>query len=143
VSAMPADRARGGLRPLDLVPLLLGLGTLGIGTAFGWDARLLEAVVTPPAIIRSLLAGVAVVAGVALLAASLRRMGAERTGSQPDLPTMIRGVRLAFLAVAAFAAAAGWVLGHPLPIIVALVIAGIDVLETSFLLLVVNRRRAH
>jgi hypothetical protein len=45
-----------------------------------------------------------------------------------------------FLAVAAFAAAAGWALGHPLPLVVALVIAGVDVLETSFLLLVVNLR---
>ena len=51
---------------------------------------------------------------------------------------MVRAVRLAFLAVAAFAAAAGWALAHPLPLIVAAVIAGIDVVETSFLLLVVG-----
>jgi hypothetical protein len=49
-------------------------------------------------------------------------------------------VRLSFLGVAAVAAAAGWMLGHPLPLIVAAVIAGIDVIETSFLLLVVGRR---
>jgi hypothetical protein len=30
--------------------------------------------------------------------------------------------------------------GHPLPIVVALVIAGVDVIETSFLLLVVSVR---
>jgi hypothetical protein len=126
---------------LDGVPLLLGLGAVAAGTAFGWDARLLEAIATPPAIVRSLLTAIAVVGGIALLVASLRRMGAERHGPQPDLPTMIRGVRLAFLAVAAFAAAAGWVIGHPLPIIIALVIAGIDVIETSFLMLVVSRRR--
>jgi hypothetical protein len=53
---------------------------------------------------------------------------------------MIRGVRLVFLAVAAFAAASGWLLGHPLPLVVALVIAGVDVLETSFLLIVVGLR---
>jgi hypothetical protein len=35
----------------------------------------------------------------------------------------------------------GWLMGHPLPFIVALVIAGVDVLETSFLLLVVTLRR--
>ena len=58
-----------------------------------------------------------------------------------DVPGLIRAVRLAFLAVAAFAAAAGWALGHPLPLIVAAVIAGIDVIETSFLLLVVGRGR--
>jgi hypothetical protein len=50
-------------------------------------------------------------------------------------------VRLVFLAVAGFAAAAGWALGHPLPLLVALVIAGIDVIETSFLLLVVGEDR--
>ena len=50
----------------------------------------------------------------------------------------MRGVRLVFLAVAAFAAAAGWALASPLPLIVAVVIAGIDVIETSFLLLVVG-----
>ena len=53
---------------------------------------------------------------------------------------MIRGVRLVFLAVAAFAAASGWAVGHPLPLVVALVIAGVDVLETSFLLIVVTLR---
>jgi hypothetical protein len=31
-------------------------------------------------------------------------------------------------------------LGHPLPIVVALVIAGVDVIETSFLLLVARAR---
>jgi hypothetical protein len=51
-----------------------------------------------------------------------------------------------FLAVAALTAGAGWAFGDALPLIVALVIAGVDVLETSFLLLVVstgqvNRRR--
>jgi hypothetical protein len=50
-------------------------------------------------------------------------------------------VRLAFLAVAAFAAAAGWALGHPLPLVIAAVIAGIDVIETSILLVVVAGRR--
>jgi len=63
-----------------------------------------------------------------------------------DVPGLIRGVRLVFLALAAGAAGVGWVLADALPLIVALVIAGIDVLETSFLLLVVaggqvNRRR--
>jgi len=43
--------------------------------------------------------------------------------------------------VAAFAAASGWLIGHPLPLIVALVIAGVDVLETTFLLIVVSLHR--
>ena len=31
--------------------------------------------------------------------------------------------------VAAFAAAAGWIAGHPLPLVVALIIAGVQVLQ--------------
>jgi hypothetical protein len=57
------------------------------------------------------------------------------------MPTMIRGVRLAFLAVAAAAASAGWFVGHPLLLVVALVIAGVDVVETTFLLIVARRHR--
>ena len=45
-----------------------------------------------------------------------------------------------FLALAAAVAGAGWALGDALPLIVALVMAGIDVVETSFLLLVVGGR---
>ena len=53
------------------------------------------------------------------------------------VPGLVRGVRLVFLAVAAAAAGAAWALGNALPLVIALVIAGIDVVETSFLLLVV------
>jgi hypothetical protein len=131
------DRARA------LTPLLLGFVGLVVGTLFGWDARLVQAVVTPPALVRAALAAIAVVAGGALLAGSLERLrdGRETPSGEPNLPVMVRGVRLAFLAVAAFAAAAGWILGHPLPIVIAFVIAGVDVIETSFLLLVIGVRR--
>ncbi|HEY0444046.1 MAG TPA: hypothetical protein VGC90_07485, partial [Candidatus Limnocylindrales bacterium] len=130
--------------PATLAPLAIGLLALVVGTAFGWDARLVDAIVAPPPLIRAALAGLAAAVGVALLAASLRRLGAEHdriAGEPPDMPTMVRGIRLAFLAVAAFAAAVGWVVGNPLPIVIALVIAGVDVIETSFLLLVVTVRR--
>jgi hypothetical protein len=66
----------------------------------------------------------------------VRRMAVAGTS---DVRGLIRAVRLAFLGVAAFAAAAGWLVANPLPLIVAAVIAGIDVIETSFLLLVVGR----
>jgi hypothetical protein len=123
-----------------VTPLLIGVAAVVAGTAFGWDARLLQAIVTPPALVRAALAAAAVGAGVALLARSVARIGEGRAdpAGNPNLPLMVRGVRLAFLAVAAFAAAAGWLLGHPLPIVLALVIAGVDVIETSFLLLVVR-----
>jgi hypothetical protein len=53
---------------------------------------------------------------------------------------MLRGIRLAFLSLAALAAAAGWLLASPLPLVVAAIVAAVDVLETSFLLLVVSVR---
>ncbi|TME84928.1 MAG: hypothetical protein E6I45_00385 [Chloroflexi bacterium] len=90
---------------------------------------------------RAALVSVAVVAGFAILAAAVQQLGVDRDASgERDLRSMIRGVRLTFLAVAAFAAAAGWALAHPLPIVVALIVAGVDVIETSFLLLVVSVR---
>ena len=130
------------------VAVAAGFVAIVIATAFGWNGGLLDAVVTPPAIVRAFLVGLAVAIGVVLLMRSVARMGESGgiSGGQPgqpgqaDVPGLIRAVRLAFLAVAAFAAAAGWALGHPLPLIVAAVIAGIDVIETSFLLLVVGRR---
>jgi hypothetical protein len=88
--------------------------------------------------VRAILVGVAAGLGTVFLTRSLARLADAGTD---DVPGLIRAVRLAFLAVAAFAAAAGWGLAHPLPLLVAAVIAGIDVLETSFLLLVVASRR--
>jgi hypothetical protein len=126
--------------------LAAGAGAIAAGTALGWDAAALSALVTPPAPIRAALVGASAAVGVWLLAAALARLSGDPEeagrpiGERRDIGSMIRGVRLVFLAVAAFAAGAGWILGHPLPLVVALVIAGVDVLETSFLLLVVNIR---
>jgi hypothetical protein len=117
----------------------LALGALAVvgATAVGWNEGLLDALVTPPALLRAALVGGAVTLGLVLLARSVGRLA---EAGEHDVPGLIRAVRLAFLAVAALAAAAGWALGHPLPLVIAAVIAGIDVLETSFLLLVVGRR---
>ena len=122
---------------------ILGFVAVVLATVVGWNAGWLDAVVSPPPIVRAFLVGVGVAVGVMLLSRAIARMGAsgETLSGEPDVPGLIRGVRLAFLAVAAFAAAAGWALAHPLPLIVATVIAGIDVIETSFLLLVVGRGR--
>jgi hypothetical protein len=120
-----------------VVALLLG-GIAVVGaTVVGWNEGLLDSLVTPPAIVRAALVGGSVALGLVLLTRSVARLADAGEG---DVPGLIRAVRLAFLAVAALAAAAGWALGHPLPLIIAAVIAGIDVLETSFLLLVVGRR---
>ena len=122
--------------------LVGGIAALVIAILAGWNEGFLEAIVTPPPIVRAVLTAVCAVGGVALLAAAATRIGAagDREHRERDLPGMIRGVRLVFLAVAAFAAAAGWLLAHPLPLIVAVIIAAIDVIETSFLLLVVSVR---
>lgn len=127
------------------VPLAVGVVALVAGTLMGWDPRLVDALVSPPAIVRAALVAAALVVGLRLLGRAIERIGAGATqpdGDQPrDLAGMVRAVRLVFLAVAAFAAAASWILGSSLPLIVALVIAGIDIVETSFLLLVVTTRR--
>jgi hypothetical protein len=126
-----------------LAALVAGIGILVAGTLAGWDAGIVDAIATPPALIRAGLAGLAVVFGLWLLSGAIERLGASEpteTGER-DLVALARGVRLAFLALAAFAAAGGWVLGHPLPIVVALVIAGVDIVETSFLLAVMAVRR--
>jgi hypothetical protein len=125
--------------------MLAGTAALVGGTLLGWSADLLDAVATPPPLLRATLVGLTVVAGLWCLRAAVERIEAGRTAPGAELATdglvaMVRGVRLVFLAVAAFSAAAGWLLGHPLPLVVALVIAGVDILETTFLLIVVSFR---
>jgi hypothetical protein len=117
--------------------LLLGLLALVAATVIGSTTGGLEAIVTPPPLVRAILVGGSVAVGAVLLLRSLARLADAGTD---DVPGLVRAVRLAFLAIAAFAAAAGWALASPLPLIVAAVIAGIDVVETSFLLLVVGSR---
>lgn len=126
--------------------LVAGTVALLGGTMLGWNGDLLDIIATPPPVVRAALVGLAVVAALWCLLQAVRRLEAGRrveadqlTGT--DLAAMVRGVRYVFLAVAALSAAAGWLVGHPLPFIVALVIAGVDILETTFLLLVVAIRR--
>ena len=118
-----------------IAALLAGVAAIVGATLIGSIPGLAEAVITPPPLVRAALVAATVVLGLWLLTRSVSRMSAAGT---EDVPGLIRAVRLAFLAVAAFAAAAGWALGHPLPLLVAAVIAGIDVVETSLLLLVVG-----
>lgn len=138
VRAGDVDRGR-------VIWMLAGAGALLVGTLLGWSGGLLDAIATPPAIVRATLVAASTLVGLALLRESVRRIGegrnvptAEMTGR--EVAILIRAVRLVFLSVAAFSAAAGWLVGHPLPFVVALVIAGIDILETSLLLLVVTLR---
>ena len=122
----------------EFVPLALGFGALVVGTAFGWDSRLLDAIVAPPVLVRAMLAIAMLILAALLVGEAVAHMEG-RIGDGGHLVTMLRGVRLAFLALACVAVALGWALGSALPFIVALIIAGIDVVETSFLLIVVRR----
>jgi len=125
---------------LNLVVLAAGVAAVLAATVLGGAGSLLDAVVSPPIVVRAALVGVSALAALVLLGRALAALGG---GDAPerDMATMIRGVRLAFLAVAAIAASAGWFVGHPLLLVVALVIAGVDVVETTFLLIVARRHR--
>jgi hypothetical protein len=120
----------------------LGIAAVLVGTVLGGAGPLLDAIVAPPLILRAALVGASAVVALALLGRALTALGGGGAPERErDMPTMIRGVRLAFLAVAAAAASAGWFIGHPLLLVVALVIAGVDVIETTFLLIVARRHR--
>ena len=113
--------------------LLLGVGAVVLATLIG-RLDVMGVILEPPLVGRLLLGTAAVLVGVVISLRAIGRFGAA--GRDPR--ALIRAVRLVFLALAAFAAAAGWFLGSALPIVVALVIAGVDVIETTILLLVVR-----
>lgn len=132
-------------RDLRVAWVLAGVAALAAGTIAGWNAQLVSAIAGPPALARAALVAVMVLAALRLLAEAIARLEAGRRTPQGaaegrDLAILIRGVRFVFLAVAAISAAAGWLLGSPVPIVAAMLIAGVDVVETGFLLLVVSVR---
>jgi hypothetical protein len=143
----PGDRER-GTAIVGALPLIAGLIALGLAMAAGGSGDLLVLIATPPPIVRAALAAVMVVAGAWLLVRAIGQIGAvaEAKPREPgeissgELRAMVRAVRGVFLAAAAFSAGSGWLIGHPLPIIVALVIAGVDVVETSLLLVLAGIR---
>ena len=146
---MAERRAPLGGRVAIAAALLAGVAAIAVAMVVGVAPDLLALVAGPPPIVRAGLAGLALVLGGRLLLAAVRRIdGAVRRGpggeagriADADLGAMVRGVRLVFLAAASFTAAVGWLLAEPLPLVIALVIAGVDVVETSFLLLVASRR---
>jgi hypothetical protein len=126
-----------------LVPVLVGVAAVVLAMVLGsGDAT--NGIAGWPVALRAALVGGCVAIGFALIGRAVTMLADEdvtsTAGATRDVRPLIRAVRLAFLAVAAFAAAGGFLIGHPLLLVVALVIAGVDVVETSFLLLVA---RAH
>ena len=148
-----ADDASNRLSPdprlVVALALIGGIAAIALAMVVGLAPDLLALVAGPPPLTRAALAGVAIVVGGRLLVSAMRRIDASvRRDAQPsgrisdaDVGVLVRGVRLVFLAAASFTAAAGWILAEPLPLVIALVIAGVDVIETSFLLLVATARR--
>lgn len=72
--------------------------------------------------------------GLSLIAES-RQPGATRSGT-PDIRSLIRGVRLMFLSVATFVAAFGFLTGEAIFVVVAAVVAIVDIVETAIFLVV-------
>jgi hypothetical protein len=142
------DRRRLQPQMVAALALLAGVVAVVVAMVTGLAPDLVATIATPPPVVRAGLSGFAIVLGGRLLLSAVRRIdssmrrepGAPSDLSDADLGTLVRGVRLVFLAAASFTAAAGWILGEPLPLVIALVIAGVDVVETSFLLLVATLR---
>jgi len=135
------------MRPADgrVVWVVGGFAALVVGTLAGWNGTLVTSLATPPALVRAALVAAMVLVALRLGAEAIARIEAGRhtepgTAGARDIAVLIRGIRFIFLAVAAVSAAAGWLLGSPVPIVVGLLIAGVDVVETGFLLLVVSFR---
>ncbi|HET9521974.1 MAG TPA: hypothetical protein VFO73_13070 [Candidatus Limnocylindrales bacterium] len=120
------------------MPLVIGLALLGAGSVVGAVPEVADALLRGPILVRAALVGVVSVVGVWLLTVAVARIAGEDRDSdhQQGFAETIRGIRLVFLAVAAFAAASAFLVGHVLPLIVGLIIAGVDVAETALLLLV-------
>jgi hypothetical protein len=128
-------------------PLLAGVGLLLLGGLIGLNPGALDVALEGPILVRLALAAAAGLIGVWYLLSAIRRLVGESgdagdTGADPTarpFAEMVRGVRYVFLAIAAFAVGSAFVLGHPLPLIIGLIVAAVDVIETSFLLVVGGR----
>lgn len=121
----------------QLVLLLLGIGAVVLATVAG-GAGAAGRILEPPFPGGLLLGAAAAILGVVALLRGFARIRPARD----DARELIRAVRLLFVAVGCFAAAGGWFFGSPLPIIAGLIIIGIDVIETTFLLLLTAARDA-
>ncbi len=126
------------MRPSDVATIVLAVAALAAGSVLGWNSRALDLLVAPPLPVRAALVVAALLVAFVLLGRCIDHF---RAAPAPGPRDTVRGLRLAVLALASVAAAGGWLVAHPLPIVVALVIGAVDVLETTFLLAVVATQR--
>ena len=138
--AAPSGPAAGASRAgwsarRQLLLLLLGIGAVVLASMAG-GTGVLGRILERPFPVGLLLAAASMLLGCVGVLRAASRSG----GAREDARELIRAVRLIFLAVGCFAAAAGWVIGSPVPIVAGLIIVGIDVIETTFLLLVTASR---
>ncbi len=117
-----------------LIALLLGAAAIAAAMIAG-RTDILALALQPPPPVGWLLGAAAALVGIVLLLRS-----ADQVGTAAEPAELIRAIRIVFLSVAAFGVAAGWFIGSPVPIVAGLVIAGVDVLETTFLLIVTRSR---
>lgn len=117
-----------------MVALGLGAGAIAVAMVAG-RSDLLDVLLQPPAPVGWSLGAAAALVGIVLLLRS-----ADQVGTAAEPADLIRAIRIVFLSVAAFGLAAGWFIGSPVPIVAGLLIAGVDVLETTFLLIVTRSR---
>lgn len=125
-------------------PLVAGMALLVVGGLIGLNPGALDVALEGPIVVRLALAAAAGLVGVwYLLSAMSRLVGGtsdpETGPTRRPFAEMVRGVRYVFLAIASFAVGSAFVLGHPLPLIIGLIVAAVDVIETSFLLIVGGR----
>ena len=94
--------------PRTVAALVGGIAALVIGIVSAWNEALLEAIVTPPTIVRAVLIAVSLVGGAAPWLPRRRASQPQAIPTTPSATCRAVRVRLIFLAVAAFAAAADW-----------------------------------
>lgn len=130
---MAAEERAATRRQLGL--LALGIGAVVLASAAG-GLDVVGRILEPPFPVGLLFAAAVSILGVVVALRAVARVSA----AHQDPRELIRAVRLIFVAVGCFAAAAGWIIGSAVPIVAGLVIVGIDVIETTFLLLVTGAR---
>lgn len=140
----PAEGVEPGDAGSLIAGLAIGIAILGAGAWVGLEPAILDALLTGPSVARFALAAATTLVGIWLMLRALQLLAGDDEAATPGLPArsfadVVRGVRSVFLAIAAFAAASAFVAAHPLPLVLALIIAGVDVVETAFLLLVGRR----